>query len=40
MVDVNDFESVSQGFRSYKNLRVMDDMWYFRSSTQGSRYYA
>ena len=36
---MNDFKSASQGFRSYENLRVIDDMRYSRSSAQGSRYY-
>ena len=37
---MSDFDSLFQGFRFYKQLRVMDNMYYSRSSAQGSRYYA
>ena len=40
VVDMNDFESSSQGFRTYEQLRAMDDMCYYRSLAQGSRYNA
>ncbi|KAL6311978.1 hypothetical protein AAG906_026401 [Vitis piasezkii] len=40
VVDMNDFESSSQGFRSYEQLRAMDDILWMTSTTQGHKFMA